>query len=338
MPPGFSPRATIYAWLGAAIIILAGLGLSELCRRHLVTAGLAHGFALATFPAIALFLIYSHYKHPLTVCLAVALGLVLSLVFERLPVRRPPVRAVVCCLVATVGFWLGGAGTLLVFALMTAIYAVLVRRDWTDRRPGPAGRRRDRLGPGRVRVPDPGPPGLRLPDALGARLEPPTGPLPEGPDVPPVRLRALAVLLVLIGKRLFGGRGRTPNVPPKKTKGRCDHAPFAAASKRRSLDAPSFARLALSALPIVLMALGLYLGGDELRKPYVLSNYYSCQKRWDKMLELAARLPKGRNNRLRQSRHHPGPVSHGPAPLRHVPLPPGPGSAPADAREDRNPT
>ena len=33
-----------------------------------------------------------------------------------------------------------------------------------------------------------------------------------------------------------------------------------------------------------------------LRKPYVLSNYYSSQKRWDKVLELAAHLPKGRNN------------------------------------------
>ena len=52
----------------------------------------------------------------------------------------------------------------------------------------------------------------------------------------------------------------------------------------------------MSALPIVLMALGLYFSHDELRKPYVLSNYYSSQKRWDKILELAERLPKGRNN------------------------------------------
>ena len=106
---GFLSQGYFYAWLGAAIIILAGLGLSELCRRHLVTAGLAHGFALATFPAIALFLIYSHYKHPLTVCLAVALGLALSLAFERLPLRRPPVRAVVCCLVATARLLAGRA-------------------------------------------------------------------------------------------------------------------------------------------------------------------------------------------------------------------------------------
>ena len=98
----------------------------------------------------------------------------------------------------------------------------------------------------------------------------------------------LAVLLVLIGQGLFGGRGRTPNGPPKKTKGKEKYV--AAGRKRPSLAV--FARLALSALPIVLMALGLYLGGDALRKPYVLSNYYSCQKRWDKVLELAAACPK----------------------------------------------
>jgi hypothetical protein len=40
----------------------------------------------------------------------------------------------------------------------------------------------------------------------------------------------------------------------------------------------------------------LYFSHHALRKPYILSNYYSRQKRWDKILELSRRLPKNRNN------------------------------------------
>jgi hypothetical protein len=46
----------------------------------------------------------------------------------------------------------------------------------------------------------------------------------------------------------------------------------------------------------VLLALGLYFSHDALRKPYILSNYYSCRQRWDKILDLGRRLPKNRNN------------------------------------------
>ena len=100
------------SWLGAAIIVLAGLGLAELTRRHLVKAGLASASIPALLPAIALFLIYSDYKHPLPMVLAVSSGLLLSLLFERLPLRRPGARIAGFCLMAAVGFWLGGAGSL----------------------------------------------------------------------------------------------------------------------------------------------------------------------------------------------------------------------------------
>jgi len=116
-----------YAWLGAAIIVLAGFCLAELTRRHLAAAGFVRASVVATLPAIMFFLIHSHYKHPLTVCLAVSLGLFLSLIVERLPLRHPLVRVGLCCLFATVGFWLGGGGTLLVFALMIAIHGILGR-------------------------------------------------------------------------------------------------------------------------------------------------------------------------------------------------------------------
>jgi len=52
----------------------------------------------------------------------------------------------------------------------------------------------------------------------------------------------------------------------------------------------------LSATPIVLMALGLHATHKELRKPYVLSNYYSRQESWDRIIELSRRLPKDKSN------------------------------------------
>jgi hypothetical protein len=57
-----------------------------------------------------------------------------------------------------------------------------------------------------------------------------------------------------------------------------------------------FTRPALSTLPLVLLALGLYIGHEQLRKTYVLSNYYAQQGQWDKLLELARHLPKGKTN------------------------------------------
>jgi hypothetical protein len=286
---GFLSQGYYYAWLGAGIIVLAGFCLAQLSRRHLVTAGLAHASVWAAFPAIMLFLIYSHYKHPLTVCLAVSLGLALSLIFKTLPLRQPLVRATACCLMAAVGFWLGGAGTLLVFALMIVIYGVLVRRDWAT-----------------VALALPAIAAITWVLAEYVFLIPARqGFLILTPFSPPVTagmdpfLKVLAFLLygfvpltLLLGftaKGVFGGRGWKPTVNSKKSRGKEKHAaihPFLAI-----LTKP-----ALSAVPMVLLALGLYLGHNELDKPYVQSNYYSRQKRWDKIIELSHRLPKGRNN------------------------------------------
>ena len=326
---GFLSQRYYYAWLGAVIIVLAGFCLAELSRRHLLTAGFAHASVLAGFPAIMFFLIYSRYKHPLTVCLAVSLGLLSSLIFERLPSRQPLVRVAVCCLMATVGFWLGGAGTLLVFALMTVIYGILVHRDWTTV-------------------------ALALPASvviawalagyvflIPARqafliLTPFAPPVMAGMDT---FLKAttfllygfvpLTVLLVFGGKsggwhgqtrmgphtRYFAcgsplavpagtrslaqrhaqnkfERGTQRGIRFKKTRGKEKYA----ATRRKRPSLAIFRKPALSAIPVVLMVLGLYFSHEDLRKPYVLSNYYWRQKRWDKILELGRRLPENRNN------------------------------------------
>ena len=127
---GFLSQGYYYSWLGTVIIVLSALFLCELSRRHLMAAGYARATILASFPAILLFLVYSRFKHPLPACLTVSLGLLFSLVFERLPLRRLAVRIMAFCLMAAVVFWLTGAGGLFVFSLMTIIYGIFLHRNW----------------------------------------------------------------------------------------------------------------------------------------------------------------------------------------------------------------
>ncbi len=295
---GFLSQGYCHAWLGAAIIVLAGLCLAQLTRWHLKTAGLVRAWVPACLPAIMLFLIYNRYKHPLTVGLTVSLGLLLSLVFQKLPWRRPSVRVGVCSLMAMVAFWLGGGGTLLVFALMTAVHGP--GRLWTASDP-----ERDRVKCAPYEL-------LALPAGLAIAwvlaeyvflipggealliLTPFSTPVVAAMDAFLKTLTfllygfaPLAVLLTLVGKKLFGGREPTPNVAtPKK---------HPAPQRKRTVLA-SVWKPAMPAIPVVLMVSGLYFGRDELRKPYVLSNYYSRSGQWEKVLELGGRLPKGKNN------------------------------------------
>ncbi len=320
---GFLSQGYCHAWLGAAIIVLVGFGLSELTRRHLVGASTWHSrprlwnsedhprgrvglpnanlsrlgtrcYMLASLPALMLFLIYSQYHHPLSICLAVSLGLLLSLAYEKLPAQPPWIRAVGCCLLAVAGFWFGGAGTWLVFALLTAIYAARTVQMWC-------------LVSALL--------GLSASAAVAWALAEHVFLIPVHevwliltPFAPSATagldpfLKVLVfllygfvpgvVLLTLAGKMTFGERQATANVPPKRAAKKEKHAP----GQRKRLSLAIFAKPALPAVPIVLMALALYASHKELRKPYVLSNYYACQKQWDKILELARRLPKGRHN------------------------------------------
>jgi len=306
---GFLSQGYCHAWLGAGIIVLAGFCLAELCRRHLLAAGFAHASLLAPLPAIMLFLIYSQYNHPLTICLAVTLGLLLSLIFEKLRLRQPPARIVACCLMAAGGFWAGGAGTWLVFMLMTVVYEVSSGRVRTTHHSTIGSVRRWCVVRTLRLLALPASAAIILALAQYVFLIPareafliltPFAPsATAGMDsflkvltfllygFPP-----LAVLLVFAGQSIFHGRQRLPNVQPKKARGKDKHT----AIPRRRLPPVPFGKLALSAVPIVLMALGLYISHKELRKSYVLSNYYSRQKQWDRILELNRRLPKGKSN------------------------------------------
>ncbi len=293
---GFLSQGYYYSWLGAGIIVLAGFCLGELSRRHFVTAGFAHGRLLALFPAIMLFLIYSQYHHPLPACLAVSLGLVLSLIFEKLPLRQPLVRAPAGCLIAVAGFWLGDAGTWLVFALMTLVHEVVVHRRGTAITLALSASAAVILVLAQYV--------FLIPTREALVVLTPFAPSATAGMDPFLKVVVfllygfvpLVIVVVSVGKSIFGRRGPKTNVRSKRA-GRVRITHHSTASKGGAWYAPyRFARPALAALPIVLMALGLYVSHKELRKPYVLSNYYSRQKRWDKIIELGRHLPKDKSN------------------------------------------
>ncbi len=294
----FLSQGYYHSWLGAAIIVLAGFCLGELSRRHFLAAGFAHGFLLAPFPAIMLFLVYSQYNHPLSACLAISLGLALSLIFERLPLRRPLARALAGCLLAVFGFWLGGAGTWLVFALMTLVQEVVVHRRWTA-----------------ITLALPVSAAVILALAQYVFLIPTREALvvltPFAPSAttgmdPFLKVLTfllygftpLVGLLVSLGKTVFRGHGHKTDVRPRKARmGRVRTTHHSTAPGSGAWYAPyGIRKLALSAVPIVLMGLGLCITHKGLRKAYVLSNYYSHQKRWDKILDLSRHLPKNKSN------------------------------------------
>ncbi len=351
---GFLSQGFYHPWLGAIVIVLVGFCLSELTRRHLAAAGFALASVAATVPAILFFLIYSHYKHPLTIGLVVSLGLLLSLAVEKLFLRRPLLRVVTYSLAAAIGFWLGGGGTLLLFALMTVVHTL--RRVCRARLPGgsdspetvrsehwltwvaaasaslPMARQmRNAIGKlRRLRLPLP--PNRKPPAILGwlqcdELLALPVGVvmawvlaryvflIPSGqallsltPFAPATTaglntlLKVLVfllygfvpgmVLLVLVGTIVFAGRAKKAAGPSKKARGKDKHA----VTHRWWRSLAALKKPALAAVPVVLMAMGLYFSYDELRKPYVLSNCYCRQKRWDKIVELSRRLPKGKSN------------------------------------------
>ena len=289
---GFLSQGFYYSSLGTVIIVVSALCLCELSRRHLVAAGYVRATVFTSVPAILIFLIYSCYKHPLPACLTVSLGLLCSLIFEKLPLRRLVIRAVVYCLMAAVIFWLSGAGGLLVFLVMTVIYGVFVHRDW------------------RLTV-------LAVPASFAITwgltrflflIPPQKAFLILTPVSPAVTagmntfLRVLiillygfvplSVLLLFLGKMVLSKTGQTRKIRSKPKKKKKVHNAF----RQKKLSSTIFRKPAVIALPIVLMAAGLYFSYDQMSKPFVLANDYALRKQWDKLLGLGRSLPKGKSN------------------------------------------
>ncbi len=289
---GFLSQSFYYSWLGAAIIVLWALCVCEFSRRHLVAAGYARDTVLTSIPAILLFLMYSCYKHPLPACLAMSLGLLCSLAFERWRLRRFVFRAVVYCLIAAVLFWLAGTGGLLVFSLMTVIYGIFVHKDW---------------GLTVLTLPA----GFAITWALTQYvfLIPPQQAFLILTPVSPVVTAGmktfsriliillygfvpLSVSLMFLGKKVFSKTGQTRKKRSKPAKRKKAHT----ASGQKRLFLKILKKPAVIAIPFVLMAVGLYFSYDQMSKPFVLANDYALRKQWDKVLRLGRSLPKGRNN------------------------------------------
>lgn len=289
---GFLSQGYYHSWLGALIIVLTTFCLGELSRRHFVIAGHTHSTVLTCFPGIMIFLLYSRYKHPLSACLVVSLGLYFSLVFEKLPLRKTSIRIVAYYLLVAVGFWLMGAGGVLVFLLMTVVYGIFVHRNW-----------------GLTILAFPASVVLTWGLAQYLFVLPPQQALlsltPFSPTVTlgmKTFLRVLIFLLygfvpftasiMFLGNIVFSKHKQTRKVRLKTKKGEKTHA--VAGQKKISLA--SFRKPAVIAVPIVLMGMGLYFSYDQMSKAFVLSNTYSRQKQWGKVIELSHSLPKGKTN------------------------------------------
>jgi hypothetical protein len=280
---GFLSQGYYYSWLGALIIVLSALCLCELSRRHLVAAGSARATVLSSFPAILLFLIYSRYEHPLSVCLVVSLGLAGSLVFESLPLHRSAIRAMVYCLIAAVLFWLAGAGGLFVFSLMTVIYGIFIRRDFV------------------LSV-------LALPAGFGivwclaqyvfivppqqafSVLTPFSLDVPQGMNTFSTVLiiilysfAPLSTILLLLGRNVFGKMGQKRKKHSRKSRRKKTRA----AVGQSKWFAIILKKTATAAIPILLTGAGLYFSYDRMSKPLVQAHDYHLRKRWHEILDLS---------------------------------------------------
>jgi hypothetical protein len=286
---GFLSQGYASSWLGSLIIAVTAWCLYSLLRWHLAYAGLLEARILASVPVVLILMVYNRYQHPLTACLTVSMGLLFSLVFEKVPWRGPLVRTGIYGLMAVAGYWLMGTGGLAIFALLTTIYSLLVRRQWT-------------LGVAAL------PAGAAIIWILADRvfdMSPKQAFLVLTPfsqntlkgmkTIPWVWIVALyafapvALLFTAAWKRIGspqadGQTARTHASRPKKTPG---------AYRSKGTFLGTLKRLALPGLAMAVGGLGLIWSFDSMNKQFVRMNALSRQGRWAEVLKAAHRLPRG---------------------------------------------
>lgn len=296
---GFLSQWYYYSWAGALILVLVAALLTELVRRHLAFAGLPRPALVISLPAIAVFLIANQYRHPLYPALTVSMGLLFSLVFEHLPWRRPVIRATIHSILTIIGYAFMGAGGLYVFAALTTIYLVLVRRQWW------------------ASVFAIGISGVVI--WCGAEyvyfLLPRTAFLVATPwwaDMS-VGLTMLsrtlliglyvfvpALVLLMRAGRFAWGRRKTLSRPRKGKKEQAENLALA-----------SVARIVALFLPVVALAIGLPLTYDKSAADFVRIHAYARQGQWSQLLDFARRLPRGMantaiNHEINRALYHTG--------------------------------
>jgi Family of unknown function (DUF6057) len=282
---GFLSQGYYYSWVGALVLVLAALLLTELVRRHFACAGLRRAALLIFFPAIGVFLLASQYRNPLPAALAVSMGLLVSLVFEHLPWSQAAIRMAIYSVMAVVGYAVMGAGGVFVFMAMTVIHLVFIRHQaW--------------WGVGIVAATIALVWGLAEyvyllpPRAAFAVTTPFSIDMITGIGVSFkamfVALYAyvpVAVTLMAAGKIVWNRKGTGR---PHKTK-----------AKKKDSPSPALAfggRAVVTLLPVVVLAVGLALTYDGLKEDFVAINACARRQQWSQVLDLARALPKGRSN------------------------------------------
>jgi len=285
---GFLSQWYYYPWLGALIVVLVALCLFELSRQHYIHAHHSRPAILHYVPAIIIILSYNRYSHPLAACLACSVGLLFSLVYERIPLSGGLIRMVVFCITAAICYCLAGAGGILVFSLMTTVYSLFLRRDWL-------------------------PAVLTLPAAAAIiralaeyvfHMSPKqafliltpfsrsmTAGMETFPRISVVMLYAfvpLTIILICLWRMLFRKVEDVRAAHPEKKKSN----KMRMAGRSRGATLAYFRKLAVPVVPVAVLAVGLYFGYDKTHRQIVLMNCLSRQGRWSEVLELGSRLPK----------------------------------------------
>jgi hypothetical protein len=283
---GFLSQGYAVSWLGALIIVIVGASLCGLTVCHLGRAGFRLPAVLAAVPAVAVFLIISRYRQPMAACVTVGLGLSLSLGLETLSPRNRFGSIAAYCLAAAAAFWLAGGGGVLVLAMMTAAHALFVRGD---------------RGLACMALPAAvlivwGLASLALgwtPRQAFVLLTPWSDPLVAG--MRPF-LRALTfllyafaplmLLLAAVRAMLATRTGRASANSSARRAGR-----QAAAKGRGRITSGLVRPWAAAAAPTLVLAAGLALTYSRFDKAFMQSNAYCRQRQWNKIIDLAARLP-----------------------------------------------
>jgi len=285
---GFLSQWYYYPWLGALVVVLAAFCLCELSRQHYVHAGHSHPTILHYFPAIMIILSYNQYGHPLAACLASSIGLLFSFAFERMPLRRGPIRMVVFCFTAAICYWLAGSGGVLVFSLMTTVYLLFLRRDWL---PAvftlPAAAAIIRALAEYVFYTSPKQAFMVL-TPFSRSMTVGVGTLSKVSVVMLYAFVPVTIVLICLWRMLFRKVEDARAAHPKKTKARNKRA----AGRSRGASLVYFKKLVVPVVPVAVLTVGLYFSYDRVQRQIVLMNCLVRQGRWSEVLELGNRLPK----------------------------------------------